>query len=126
MAESKKNYTNILLILVLLVVGFSIYTSMNIQTDVEGYNKKIEKLQKGIDSVMTLNKELDDNITSLKLEIKNVDSIIGTVEHNVNKIKRNTDEQISNVDTFTFSDLEQFFTDRYNSQVGTTDSETSN
>jgi len=126
MEEKKRNYTNILLILVLIVVGFSIYTSMNIRTDVEGYNKKIESLQKGIDSVMVLNKELDKNIVSLNSKIKNVDSIIGTVENNVNKIKRNTDEQISNVDTFTFSDLEQFFTDRYNSQTRTTDSETSN
>lgn len=126
MEQKKTNYTNILLILVLLVVGFSIYTSMNIRTDVDGYNKKIESLQKGIDSVMILNKQLDDNISSLKSEIKIIDSTIGTVENNVNIIKRNTYEQISNVDDFTFSDLQQFFTDRYNSQTETANREISN
>ena len=126
MEQKKTNYTNILLILVLLVVGFSIYTSMNIRTDVESYNKKIETLQKGIDSVMVINKQLDENISSLKSEIKTVDSIIGVVENNVNTIKTNTDEQINNVDDFTFSDIQQFFADRYNRPAETTDSEISN
>ena len=108
-------YTNAL---ILVCMGFLAFTFLNMQelkTDIEAYNEKIDNLGKEIDSVQQLNKELDDRIQSLHSEIELIDSDIDRVQNGITNIKKQTDEKVSRVDSLTLSELQEFFTKRYDS-----------
>jgi peptidoglycan hydrolase CwlO-like protein len=113
--------------LILVCIGFLAFTFLNmreLKTDIEAYNEKIDNLATEIDSVQQLNKELDDRIQSLHSEIELIDSDIDKVQNNITNIKKNTDEKINRIDSLTTSELQKFFTDRYDSILTRTSSET--
>jgi predicted nucleic acid-binding Zn-ribbon protein len=116
-------------ILLLIVVGlmvFNLYTMNQVKTDIDSYNEKIDIIGKEIDSVQELNKELDDRISSLHSEIELIDGDISRVQNNITTIRKNTDDKINSVDAFTFSELQKFFANRYDSIVERTGSKTGN
>lgn len=116
-------------ILLLVVVGlmvFNLYTMNQVKTDIDSYNEKIDIIGKEIDSVQELNKELDDRISSLHSEIELIDGDITRVQNNITTIRKNTDDKINSVDAFTFSELQKFFADRYDSIVERAGSKTGN
>jgi predicted nucleic acid-binding Zn-ribbon protein len=97
-----------------------------VKTDINSYNEKIDIIGKEIDSVQGLNKELDNKILSLHSEIKLIDGDITRVQNNITTIRENTDEKINSVDAFTFSELQKFFANRYESIVERAGSKTGN
>jgi predicted nucleic acid-binding Zn-ribbon protein len=116
-------------ILVFVVIGlllYNLYTMKQVKTDINSYNEKIDIIGKEIDSVQGLNKELDNKILSLHSEIKLIDGDITRVQNNITTIRENTDEKINSVDAFTFSELQKFFANRYDSIVERTGSKTGN
>jgi len=116
-------------ILVFVVIGlllYNLYTMKQVKTDINSYNEKIDIIGKEIDSVQVLNKELDDKILSLHSEIKLIDGDITRVQNNITTIRENTNEKINSVDAFTFSELQKFFANRYDSIVERTGSKTGN
>lgn len=123
-------YTNLLILICIAFVGFTFLNMKELKTDIKGYNEKIDNLTKEIDSVQQLNKQLDDRIASLHSELELIDSDIDRVQNGITNIRKNTNEKVNNVDSFTFDELIKFFTDRYGerlgSEVGSSDSETSN
>jgi septal ring factor EnvC (AmiA/AmiB activator) len=123
-------YTNALILICMAFVGFTFLNMREMKTDIEGYNEKIDNLTKEIDSVQQLNQELDDRIASLHSELELIDSDIDRVQNGITNIRKNTDEKVNSVDMLTFNELVKFFTDRYGerlgSEVGSSDSETSN
>ena len=120
----KKIY--ILLIIVAGLMVFNLYTMNQVKTDIDSYNEKIDIIGKEIDSVQELNKELDDRISSLHSEIELIDGDITRVQNNITTIRKNTDDKINSVDAFTFSELQKFFANRYDSIVEGTSSKTGN
>lgn len=120
----KKIY--ILLIIVAGLMVFNLYTMNQVKTDIDSYNEKIDIIGKEIDSVQELNKELDDRISSLHSEIELIDGDISRVQNNITTIRKNTDDKINSVDAFTFSELQKFFANRYDSIVERTGSKTGN
>ena len=58
----KQRYTSLLLLVLIFLVGYNILRTKDIRTDIEGYNKKIDSLQIGIDSVYSLNSKIDNKI----------------------------------------------------------------
>jgi prefoldin subunit 5 len=86
-----------------------------LKTDIEMYNKKIDSIQHNIDSVVTVNKNLDIKIDSISSEIGLLDTDITSVNTNIKNIKVKTNEKVNSVNKFNFSDLNKFFTDRYES-----------
>lgn len=123
-------YTNLLILICIAFVGFTFLNMKELKTDIKGYNEKIDNLTKEIDSVQQLNKQLDDRIASLHSELELIDSDIDRVQNGITNIRKNTNEKVNNVDSFTFDELIKFFTDRYGErlggEVGSSDSETSN
>jgi septal ring factor EnvC (AmiA/AmiB activator) len=123
-------YTNALILICMAFVGFTFLNMRDLKTDIDGYNQKIDNLTKEIDSVQQLNKELDDRIASLHSELELIDSDIDRVQNGIINIRKNTNEKVNNVDSFTFDELIKFFTDRYGkglgSEVGSSNSQTSN
>lgn len=116
----------ILLIIVAGLMVFNLYTMNQVKTDIDSYNEKIDIIGKEIDSVQELNKELDDRISSLHSEIELIDGDILRVQNNITTIRKNTDDKINSVDAFTFSELQKFFANRYDSIVERTGSKTGN
>ena len=117
-------YTNGLIIVCIGFLAFTFLNMRELKTDIEAYNEKIDNLATEIDSVQQLNKELDDRIQSLHTELELIDSDIDKVQSNITTIKTETDEKINRVDSLTTSQLQKFFTDRYDSIIKGASSET--
>ena len=109
----KINKTDILLIIIALLAGYSIFQMNGIKTDVAGYNSKIDSIQNEIDSVQLANAKISEQIVTINEEIDAVGSDINNVTKNITIIKKQTYEKIDSVNNYNFSDLEKFFTDRY-------------
>jgi peptidoglycan hydrolase CwlO-like protein len=110
----KQRYTSLLLLVLIFLVGYNIFRTKGIKTDIEGYNQKIDSLQIGIDSVYSLNSKIDNKIVFLNSELNNIDNDITKVQTNIKTIKEKQNEKINNVNQFTFSELLEFFANRYN------------
>ena len=109
-----QNKQNILLIIVVLLAGYNIFTTNSIKTDVQGYKKKIEALQVKVDSAHVVNQVIDTKIDSVRQNVVNITKEINHIDNNISIIKQQTNEKINRVDSYTANELEQFFTDRYN------------
>jgi len=114
----KQRYTSLLMLVLIFLVGYNILRTKDIRTDIEGYNKKIDSLQIGIDSVYSLNSKIDSKILFLNSELDNIDNDITKVQTNIKTIKEKQNEKVNNVNQFTFSELLEFFAKRYNNTSG--------
>jgi peptidoglycan hydrolase CwlO-like protein len=108
-------YTNALILICMAFLAFTFLDMKELKTDVDAYNEKIDNLGKEIDSVQKLNEELDMKIESLHSEIELIDGDIDRVQNNITNIKNETNEKVSRVDDLTISELQEFFTKRYDS-----------
>ena len=109
----KINKTDILLVIIVILAGYSIFQMNGIKTDVAGYNAKIDSIQNEIDSVQLENVKITEQIVTIDKEINNIDGDIEKVTKNITIIKNQTNEKIDSVNNYNFSDLEKFFTERY-------------
>ena len=109
-----QNKQNILIIIVVALLGYNIFTTNSIKTDVKGYKDKIEALQTKVDSAQVVNEKIDIKIDSVKDNVVNITKEIHHIDNNISIIKQQTDEKINVISTYSASELEQFFTDRYN------------
>jgi peptidoglycan hydrolase CwlO-like protein len=108
------NKQNILLVIVIVLAAWNIFTTNGIKTDVKSYKDKIESLQNEIDSTKVINKGIDVKIDSVKGNVVKITKEIHHIDNNITIIKKQTDEKVNSVDTLTANELEQFFTNRYN------------
>jgi predicted nucleic acid-binding Zn-ribbon protein len=109
----KFNTQNILLLIVIILIAWNILNTNSIKTDVKGYKEKIEALQTKVDSAQAVNEKIDIKIDSVKNNVVNITKEIHHIDNNISVIKQQTNEKVNIVDTYTASELEQFFTDRY-------------
>ena len=123
---SSTRYTNMLIIICMTFLAFTLFNVRGLKTDIEGFNERIDNIGAEIDSIQGLNKELDERIQSLHSELELIDTDIDRVQNNIYTIRRNTDEKKNSVDNLTISELQEFFTKRYDSILGRTNSETGN
>jgi peptidoglycan hydrolase CwlO-like protein len=112
---SPTRYTNLLIIICMIFLAFTLFNVRGIKTDVDAFNEKIDNIGKEIDSIQELNTLLDDRIKSLHSELELIDGDIDRVQNNIYSIRRNTDEKTNSVDKLTISELQEFFTKRYDS-----------
>jgi peptidoglycan hydrolase CwlO-like protein len=110
----KINKTNILLVLIACLAGYTIFQSQGIKTDVAGYNAKIESIQKEIDSVQVENNKISEQIVTIDKDIEVVGHSVNNVTKNITLIKTETDEKVNSITTIGNIELEQLFTNRYN------------
>ena len=104
---------DIVLIIIALLCLYNIFNTNSIKTDVKGYKEKIEALQTKIDSAQAVNEKINIKIDSVKDNVVNITKEIHHIDNNISIIKQQTNEKVNIVDTYTASELEQFFTDRY-------------
>ena len=58
---------NILFILIILLLGYVIFTTNNIKTDVGLYNQKIDSIQHTVDSATEVNKQADIKLSKIDM-----------------------------------------------------------
>jgi peptidoglycan hydrolase CwlO-like protein len=119
-----KYIKNIILVVLIVLVGYNIFTNNGIRTDVEAYNRKIDSLQNEIDSVEGINKQLDNNIATVETEIQHVETKVTKIQENITEIKINTHEKVNAVNNYTANDLIWFFTNRYENGLDSTSKST--
>lgn len=105
----------ILLVLIVGLVGYSIFITNGIKSDVSSYYNKIDSLQVSIDSAYQVNAEIDKKLLKLDENINNVTNEILAVDQTINDIKIQTNGKVINVDKYTHAELKKFFSKRYNS-----------
>ena len=110
----KVNKQTILLVIIAILAGYTIFQNQGIKTDVAGYNAKIESIQKEIDSVQIENNKISEQIVTIDKEIDKVDGSINNVTKNITLIKTETDEKVNSITTIGNIELEQLFANRYN------------
>ncbi len=113
-----KYIKNIILVVLIVLVGYNIFTNNSIRTDVEAYNRKIDSLQNEIDSVENANIVLDGHIDKVDNELTQVETRVITINKNITELKTQTNEKVDAVNTYTANDLIWFFTNRYEGNIG--------
>lgn len=114
-----QNKQNILLIIVVALVGYSIFNTNSIRTDIKGFIDKIESLQTEIDSALVVNREIDTKIDSVTHKVVTITNEIHQINKTVTTIKKQTNEKANNIDKLSDSELELFFTSRYKDSLST-------
>jgi cell division protein FtsB len=109
-----------LLIVIIGLVGYNIFFLKEMKTDVKSYNSKIDSIQVDIDSVVSANKLLDENLKNIHNEIILIDKDINKVQTNIKTIKETTHEKVRNVDNYAIDELYQFFANRYETRIDST------
>ena len=111
----------ILLVIIAGLVGWNIFTTNTIKTDVKGYEKKIESIKTKIDSSQAINKQIDTKIGEVKENVTTITNEIHHIDKNITVIKKQTDEKVNNVDNIPDSELELFFTNKYEQPISNKD-----
>jgi peptidoglycan hydrolase CwlO-like protein len=112
----KKEQSVIIWILAALMV-YNLFLNTKIRTNIQEYEDKIDNLQTKVDAVNLVNRQIDGKINSLHSQIEVIDSDISNVQASIKKIKQKTNEKVNSVDQFSFTDLEQFFSVRYQNRL---------
>ncbi len=112
-----QNKENLLLIVVLILLGYNIFTSTSIRTDVKSYKAKIELLQSSIDSTKVVTNQIDSKIDSVKSSVVSITKEIHHIDNTITIIKNQTNEKVNHVGKFSNVELEQFFSSRYNKSL---------
>lgn len=108
------NAQNILLLLVILLVGYNIFTTNTIRTDVKGYKAKIDSIQTKVDSAKIINVKIDTKIDSVKENVVSITKEIHHIDNTITIVKNQTNEKANSAGKFSNAELEQFFSSRYN------------
>ncbi len=111
------NKQDILLIIVIVLLGYSIFNTNSIRTDVKGYKAQIELLQTKVDSAKILNKHVDIKIDSVKENVIYITKEIHHIDNKITIIKNQTNEKANSAGKFSNVELEQFFASRYNKNI---------
>ena len=114
-----QNKQNILILIVIALLGYNIFTTNSIRTDVKGYERRIDSVQTKIDSAQVINKQIDVKIDSVKENVVSITKEIHHIDNTITIVKKQTDEKINTVDKFSNAKLEFFFTNRYNEGLHT-------
>lgn len=113
MESINKNKDTILLIIVIVLAAWNIFTINGIKTDVKSYKEKIESLQVQIDSTQSVNKEIDEKVTGVKENVTLITKEIHHIDNNLTVVKQKTNEKVISVELIGNVELERLFTERY-------------
>jgi peptidoglycan hydrolase CwlO-like protein len=116
---------NVILVVLIIGVGYNLFTNNGIKTDVAMYNHKIDSIQKEIDSVQNENKKLNGEIAKVDGQIDKVKGDVTNVYKNITEIKTQTHEKVNAVNDYTIHDLIKFFAERYENGHDSTIKDTS-
>jgi len=102
-------------LIILLLGGVYIYFLIFSKSEdyINVYNSKIEELNQKIDSINTLNNQLTFKIDNLNVQISQLDQQLDLKDNKINNLKHEINTKVDAVDSFSYGELEKFFTNRY-------------
>ena len=122
MGEVTKDKDSIILLVIIVgLVSWNIFTTNSIKTDVNGYEQKIENIGVKIDSSNVVNKNINDKVGEVKENVEIITNDIRHIDKNIIVIKKQTNEKVNSVDDIPDSELELFFTNKYEQPISNTD-----
>ena len=109
-----KHWRTILTLIFAIVVLYWMFFIMtpNSKLAEETY-KKIDSLNHNIDSLETMNRQLDSVLINYTSQIGEIDKSIDRIKNEKTIIKEIYHETINNVDNYNGNQLDSFFTNRY-------------
>ena len=107
----------ILIYALIILMGYNLFNTNGISTNVKKYKNEISGIEQKIDSVNILNKQLDGKITGLHSQLELIDLDITNVEANLISIQKQTKKQQEVIETYSTNELQQFFIERYGEKV---------
>ena len=123
----KKNVFSIICVLIIAILFYKLYTTSQNEGYLEDYNNKIKVLESKVDSLHSVNIGLNCKIDTLNQQVNKLDLQIGLRNSRISNLKYRINEKVNTVDAFSNSELEKFFSDRYNKNISRgTDSTSSN
>ena len=108
------NKQDILLVIVIVLAAWNIFTTNGIKTDVKSYKEKIESIQVQVDSAQSINKEIDVKVSNVKENVTSITKEIHHIDNRLETVKEKTNEKVISVDVIGNAELEKLFADRYN------------
>ena len=111
------NKQDILLVIVILLIGYNIFTSNSIRTDVQGYKDRIDSIQTKVDSAKALDTKIVHKIYSVKQKVITINNDIHHIDKTITIVKEKTNEKTNSINKFSNPELEYFFTNRYNKDL---------
>ena len=109
-----KNLQGYLLFAILgMFVAWMIFGQEPIEVDIKGYEAKISNLEKVVDSTYNLNTELTTKIDQMTITLQESDAKIKQLNGRIWNIKKETDEKLNAINSYTDDELTSFFTERY-------------
>ena len=118
MEDVTKDKDNIILLVIIAgLIGWNIFMTNTIKTDVKGYEKKIDLIQTKVDSAKVINEHIDDKVGEVKENVTNITNDIRHIDKNITVIKKQTNEKVNSIDTIPDSELELFFTNKYEQPI---------
>lgn len=108
---------DVLLVITMVLVGYAIFSVNSVEKLTIESNKvrakEQQKLNKDIDSLFKGNVSIDNKLGSNDSIIKIIKNDVKVNNQKINNIKYETSKRVTDVDNYTNSDLEKFFTERY-------------
>jgi len=105
-------------LLVILGASIIVVTFFNNKEEyVAEYNNKINALNSKIDSLHSQNSKLEEESKILESKIAEYDKKIKLLNSRIYVIKKQTQQKVDSVDFFGDDELEQFFAERYKSEI---------
>jgi peptidoglycan hydrolase CwlO-like protein len=118
MEDITKDKDNIILLVIIAgLIGWNLFMTNTIKTDVKGYEKKIDLIQTKVDSAKVINEHIDDKVGEVKENVTNITNDIRHIDKNITVIKKQTNEKVNSIDTIPDSELELFFTNKYEQPI---------
>jgi len=94
-------------------VAWMVWGQPKIDIDIKSYEDKINKLEQKVDSLHTKNTHLEIESDSLTTKLSSYTEQITILNRRINVIKKETKAKLDAVNTYSTSELQQFFADRY-------------
>lgn len=94
-------------------IAWMIFGQEKIEVDVKGYEVKISNLEKVVDSTYNMNNALTARIEEMAISLQKSDAKIKQLNGRIWTIKKQTDEKLNTINTYSDDELISFFTDRY-------------
>lgn len=113
MNQIQFNKINGVLGILILMAIYIIFNTQGIKTDVRGYKKSIEAIQKKIDSTKDVNTNISRKIDSVNQKVVTINKQIYNIDKSITTVKQRTNEKINSINKLSNPELEHFFTNRY-------------
>jgi len=102
-----------IIIVLFFIIIYGFINQNNFKSQIEENKNKIEYVQKQNDSLSKANLDIRNKFSTFENNINAIDKKINNTNIQIDKIKKQTNEKVYIIDSYSVNELELFFTKRY-------------